>query len=152
MPCRHLRAWHDCHACSMAVLGHDACPENPSPVYQSLLPGAAVSTLLNKAHNIFASLFIRSWLGLWVYPLPQPRFQHYLEAVLEAADEFHEIPDIIARHAMLEAVQEDLRSQQHAAGEHTEAAKCCPHLTSCRHDSGRALSHAPAGPCLNVPE
>ncbi|KAK9839645.1 hypothetical protein WJX81_002971 [Elliptochloris bilobata] len=51
------------------------------------------------------------------------RFQHYLEAVLEAADEFHEIPDIIARHAMLEALQGDLRRQQHAAAEAAEAAK-----------------------------
>ena len=43
--------------------------------------------------------------------------------MLEAADEFHEIPDIIARHAMLEAVQHDLRRQQQAAAEDTETAK-----------------------------
>ena len=54
------------------------------------------------------------------------RFQHYLEAVLEAADDFHEIPDIIARHAMLEAVQHDLRRQQQAAAEETETAKHAP--------------------------
>ena len=54
------------------------------------------------------------------------RFQHHLEAVLEAADDFHEIPDIIARHAMLEAVQHDLRRQQQAATEDTETAKHAP--------------------------
>ena len=46
-----------------------------------------------------------------------------MEAVLEVADEFHEIPDIIARHTMLEAVQQDLRRQQQAADEDTETAK-----------------------------
>lgn len=62
-----------------------------------------------------------------------PRFQHYLEAVLEAADDFHEIPDIIARHAMLEAVQHDLRRQQQAAAEDTETAKHAPPQLAFRH-------------------
>ena len=46
--------------------------------------------------------------------------------MLEAADDFHEIPDITARHAMLKAVQHDLRRQQQAAAEDTETAKRAP--------------------------
>ena len=59
--------------------------------------------------------------------------------MLEAADDFHEIPDIIARHAMLEAVQHDLRRQQQAAAENTETAKRAlplariPTLWVCQH-------------------
>jgi len=48
--------------------------------------------------------------------------------VLEASDDFHEVADIIARHAMLDALDADLRAQQRAAAEATEAAKRAPLL------------------------
>ncbi len=46
--------------------------------------------------------------------------------MLEASDDFHEVSDIIARHAMLDALDADLRAQQRAAAEAAEAAKRAP--------------------------
>jgi hypothetical protein len=82
------------------------------------------------------------------YPKPNPsrraraRFQRYLEAVLEASDDFHEVADIIARHAMLDALDADLRAQQRAAAEATEAAKRAPPPRPAR-APGRAVPCCP---------
>ena len=46
-----------------------------------------------------------------VLPLPC-RYQHYLEAVLEVADEYQEVSDLLLRHATLQATNDDLRAHQ----------------------------------------
>ncbi|KAK9833172.1 hypothetical protein WJX74_009370 [Apatococcus lobatus] len=51
------------------------------------------------------------------------KYQHYLESVLEVTPECHEINDLIARHATLEASNQDLREQQRQAGESTEQVR-----------------------------
>eukprot|EP00967_Tisochrysis_lutea_P068041 scaffold89026_cov19-Tisochrysis_lutea.AAC.1 len=40
------------------------------------------------------------------------RYQHYLESVLEGADEYQEVPDLLMRHATLRATNKDLRDHQ----------------------------------------
>lgn len=54
---------------------------------------------------------------------PTPRYQHYLESVLEGADEYQEVPDLLMRHATLCATNKDLRDHQH----------------KCRSDEGQGL-------------
>ncbi|KAK9823584.1 hypothetical protein WJX72_003990 [[Myrmecia] bisecta] len=51
------------------------------------------------------------------------KYQHYLEAVLETADEFHEIGDLMSRHATLEATNDDLKEQQNQAAELAEQTR-----------------------------
>lgn len=46
-----------------------------------------------------------------------------MESVLEVTPECHEINDLIARHATLEASNQDLREQQRQAGESTEQVR-----------------------------
>lgn len=41
------------------------------------------------------------------------RYQHFLESVLEGADEYQEVPDLLMRHATLRATNKDLRDHQH---------------------------------------
>lgn len=48
------------------------------------------------------------------------RYQHYLESVLEGADEFHEIGDLMLRHATLAATNQDLKDQRNHSGEAAE--------------------------------
>ncbi len=55
------------------------------------------------------------------------RYQHYLESVLEVTPECHEINDLIARHATLEASNQDLKEQQRQAGESTEQVRYIEH-------------------------
>jgi hypothetical protein len=38
-----------------------------------------------------------------------PRYQRYLESVLEASDDYQEVGDLLARHATLQATNADLR-------------------------------------------
>ena len=51
------------------------------------------------------------------------RYQHYLESVLEGADEFHEIGDLILRHATLAATNQDLKDQRNHFGEAAEQTR-----------------------------
>ncbi|DBB07814.1 TPA: hypothetical protein ACH3X3_009224 [Trebouxia sp. C0006] len=51
------------------------------------------------------------------------RYQHYLESVLEGADEFHEIGDLILRHATLAATNQDLKEQRNHFGEAAEQTR-----------------------------
>lgn len=51
------------------------------------------------------------------------RFQHFLEQTVEAADDFHEVSDLLARHATLEATNEDLRRQQKELAEEFERTR-----------------------------
>ena len=48
------------------------------------------------------------------------RYQHYLESVLEGADEFHEVGDLMLRHATLAATNQDLKEQRNHFGEAAE--------------------------------
>ena len=58
----------------------------------------------------FSVLFCPSHVNVeWC---PAGRYQHYLESVLEGADEFHEIGDLILRHATLAATNQDLKEQR----------------------------------------
>jgi hypothetical protein len=54
---------------------------------------------------------------------PAGRYQHYLESVLEGADEFHEIGDLILRHATLAATNQDLKEQRNHFGEAAEQTR-----------------------------
>ena len=55
--------------------------------------------------------------------VPAGRYQHYLESVLEGADEFHEIGDLILRHATLAATNQDLKEQRNHFGEAAEQTR-----------------------------
>ena len=46
------------------------------------------------------------------YVLSLFRYQRYLESVLEAADEYHEVGDLLLRHTTLQATNHDLREHQ----------------------------------------
>jgi hypothetical protein len=52
------------------------------------------------------------------------RYQRYLDGVLESTEEFHEVGDLMARHATLAATQADLRRQQAAASDAAERGRC----------------------------
>ena len=51
------------------------------------------------------------------------RYQHYLDSVLESTEEFHEVADLMARHATLAATQADLKEQQAKAANVAERAR-----------------------------
>lgn len=51
------------------------------------------------------------------------RYQHYLESVLEGADEFHEVGDLMLRHATLAATNQDLKEQRNHFGEAAEQTR-----------------------------
>lgn len=66
------------------------------------------------------------------------RYQHYLESVLEVAEDYQEIQDLLRRHATLQATNDHLRKhQQQSAAEAEEirvqlqvsvqAPGCCSH-------------------------
>lgn len=48
------------------------------------------------------------------------RYQRYLESVLEAADEYQEVADLLLRHATLQATNSDLKEHQRRCGELAE--------------------------------
>ena len=51
---------------------------------------------------------------------PRPRYQHYLENVLEVADEYQEVGDLLLRHATLLATNQDLKEHQRKCAELAE--------------------------------
>eukprot|EP01025_Chloroclados_australasicus_P060720 TRINITY_DN7828_c0_g1_i1.p1 TRINITY_DN7828_c0_g1~~TRINITY_DN7828_c0_g1_i1.p1 ORF type:complete len:313 (-),score=45.32 TRINITY_DN7828_c0_g1_i1:322-1260(-) len=51
------------------------------------------------------------------------RYYRYLESVLEVADEFQEIGDILARHATMKATNQDLKEQQVSCEQETEQVR-----------------------------
>ena len=51
------------------------------------------------------------------------RYQHYLESVLEGADEFHEVGDLMLRHATLAATNQGLKEQRNHFGEAAEQTR-----------------------------
>lgn len=48
------------------------------------------------------------------------RYQHYLENVLEVADEYQEVGDLLLRHATLLATNQDLKEHQRKCAELAE--------------------------------
>jgi len=40
------------------------------------------------------------------------RYEEYMESVMDSTEEFHEIVEIMSRHATLQATNSDLREQQ----------------------------------------
>lgn len=48
------------------------------------------------------------------------RYQRYLEGVLETADEYQEVQDLLLRHATLQATNDDLRSHQQQCSQDAE--------------------------------
>lgn len=62
--------------------------------------------------------------------IPNGRYQHYLESVLEGADEFHEVGDLMLRHATLAATNQDLKEQRNHFGEAAEQTRSALH--TCR--------------------
>ncbi|KAJ9531595.1 hypothetical protein V8C86DRAFT_1811506 [Haematococcus lacustris] len=51
------------------------------------------------------------------------RYQHYLESVLEAADEYQEVADLLLRHATLKATNSDLKEHQRKCSELAEGIR-----------------------------
>lgn len=52
-----------------------------------------------------------------------PRYQHYLESVLEVADEYGEVADLLLRHATLSATNTDLKEHQRKCSELAEKVR-----------------------------
>jgi hypothetical protein len=48
------------------------------------------------------------------------RYQRYLESVLEVADEYQEVQDLLMRHANLQATNDDLRAHQQRCSKEAE--------------------------------
>lgn len=78
-------------------------------------------------------------------PVRTGRYQHYLESVLEGADEFHEVGDLMLRHATLAATNQDLKEQRNHFGEAAEQTRSALHtcLDACIH-----MVHAHAPLCI----
>lgn len=53
----------------------------------------------------------------------RPRYQHYLESVLEVADEYGEVADLLLRHATLSATNTDLKEHQRKCSELAEKVR-----------------------------
>lgn len=56
-------------------------------------------------------------LGCWLLSC---RYQRYLEGVLEVADEYQEVQDLLLRHATLQATNDDLRAHQQRCSKEAE--------------------------------
>lgn len=52
------------------------------------------------------------------------RYEEYLESILDSTEEFHEIEDIILRHATLQATNTDLMEQQQRVTDLAEQSRC----------------------------
>ena len=51
------------------------------------------------------------------------RYEEYLESVMDSTEEFHEIADIMARHATLQATNIDLKDQQQRTSDLAEHSR-----------------------------
>lgn len=106
----------------------------------------------NSRHSVCVSMHIQM---LFVRPMKDcipvrtGRYQHYLESVLEGADEFHEVGDLMLRHATLAATNQDLKEQRNHFGEAAEQTRSALH--TCLH-AFTHMVHAHAlhfwAPCL----
>ena len=52
------------------------------------------------------------------------RYEEYLESILDSTEEFHEIEDIMLRHATLQATNTDLMEQQQRVTDLAEQSRC----------------------------
>lgn len=52
------------------------------------------------------------------------RYEEYLESILDSTEEFHEIEDIMSRHATLQATNTDLMEQQQRVSDLAEQSRC----------------------------
>ncbi len=62
------------------------------------------------------------------------RYQHYLENVLEVADEYQEVGDLLLRHATLLATNQDLKEHQRKCAELAEKIRTELQVGCCRGD------------------
>ncbi|KAF8059972.1 FAP73 [Scenedesmus sp. PABB004] len=70
------------------------------------------------------------------------QYRRYLEGVLEVADEYQEVPDLLARHATLQATNDDLRRHQQASAAEAEALRASlTALTKARRDEVLRLTN-----------
>lgn len=60
---------------------------------------------------------------------PACRYEEYLEDVIDASEEFHEVSEVMSRHATLRATNVDLRQQQHRVTDLAEESRCCSALS-----------------------
>lgn len=81
--------------------------------------------------------------------IPNGRYQHYLESVLEGADEFHEVGDLMLRHATLAATNQDLKEQRNHFGEAAEQTRSALH--TCRLSSISCMHMANICACVQLP-
>lgn len=72
----------------------------------------------HSKHTICCGMGQKQCLLVWA-----GRYQHYLESVLEGADEFHEVGDLMLRHATLAATNQDLKEQRNHFGEAAEQTR-----------------------------
>jgi len=114
-----VKHWCELKAASFQLLYSEVHGSHTS-LFQSRQPTApAVSKA--KQSVPFSVLFCPSHANVeWC---PAGRYQHYLESVLEGADEFHEIGDLILRHATLAATNQDLKEQRNHFGEAAEQTR-----------------------------
>ncbi len=54
---------------------------------------------------------------------PSCRYQRYLESVIEVADEYGEVSDLLLRHATLQATNQDLKDHQRRCAEASERTR-----------------------------
>lgn len=60
------------------------------------------------------------------------RYEEYLDDVIDASDEFHEVSEIMSRHATLLATNVELRQQQQRVTDLAEESRCRSRaLTTC---------------------
>ena len=52
------------------------------------------------------------------------RYEEYLEDVIDASEEFHEVSEVMSRHATLLATNLDLRQQQQRVTDQAEESRC----------------------------
>ena len=53
------------------------------------------------------------------------RYEEYLEDVIDVSEEFHEVSEVMSRHATLLATNVDLRQQQKRVTDLAEESRCC---------------------------
>ena len=58
------------------------------------------------------------------------RYEEYLEDVIDASEEFHEVSEVMSRHATLSATNVDLRQQHHRVTDLAEESRYCSALSA----------------------
>ena len=88
---------------------------------------------------------------------PCSRYQQYLESVLEVADEYQEVSDLLLRHATLSATNADLKDHQRRCSELAEKVRTelqiyvkqkTDEILNLNNQVGQAGAGGPAGGCV----